>query len=55
MPKPLMVAQDLYCVDGDKVFTLSSQETFLSKLEYLEQRVYVPKEFESDIREFWRS
>lgn len=48
-------AQDLYCVDGDKVFTLSSQETFLSKLEYIEHRVYVPKEFESDIREFWRS
>jgi len=47
-------AQDLYCVDGDKVFTLSSQETFLSKLEYIEHRVYVPKEFENEIRVFWR-
>ena len=46
-------AQDLYCVDGDKVFTLSSRKTFLSELEYIEHRVYVPKEFEKEIRSFW--
>ncbi len=46
-------AQDLYCVEGDKVFSLSSKKTFLSELEYIEHRVYVPKEFENDIRGFW--
>jgi HD superfamily phosphohydrolase len=46
-------AQDLYCVDGNNVFTLSSRKTFLSELEYIEHRVYVPKEFENEIRGFW--
>lgn len=46
-------AQDLYCVEGDRVFTLSSRKTFLSDLVYKEHRVYVPKEFENEIREFW--
>lgn len=46
-------AQDLYCVDGNKVFGLSSQQSWLTSLTYTEHRIYIPKEFEMEIRKFW--
>lgn len=46
-------AQDVFCVDGGKVFTLSSTKTWLAELGFAEHRIYVPKELEEQIRPLW--